>query len=90
MNLLERFSRYAPTQDLYNYMLAEVDKLRIDKEQRMMEVEIKSSIIIPKSKIYQIEAEIKEEYKLNYFRIYPKYPKELFTSDYLEDLILES
>ena len=90
MNLLERFPKYSPSDDLIRYMYAEVDKLKVDKEQRMMEAEITSSIIIPKVKLYQIEAEVKQAYKLNYFRINPKYSSALFSSDYLDELVLES
>ena len=90
MNLLERFPKYTPADDLQKYMFADVDKLRIDKEQRMMEVDIISSIIIPKMKLYQLETEIKAAYSLNFFRINPKYSQELFNSDYLDELVIES
>ena len=90
MNLLERFPKYSPSEDQIKFLKAEVDKLRIDKEQRMMEVDVVSSIIIPKIRLYQIESEIKEAYNLNYFRIYPKYSPDLFSSDYLDELVLES
>ena len=86
MNLLERFPKYTPSSEHMKYMNALVDKLRIDKEQRMMEVDITSSIIIPKMKLYQIETEIKKAYSLSYFRINTKYPSELFSSDYLDEL----
>ena len=90
MNLLERFPKYIPTDEFLKYMYASVEKLRIDKERRMMEVEVASSIIIPKSKLYQIESEIKKIYSLSSFRIFTKYNKELFNSDYLDELVLES
>ena len=90
MNLLERFTKYQPSNELLSYMQATVLALRIDKEQRMMEVDISSSIIIPKQKLYRIEDEIKQAYALNYFRINPKYPAELFSSDYLDELVIES
>ena len=90
MNLLERFPKYIPTDEYLKYMYATVEKLRIDKERRMMEVEITSSIIVPKAKLYSIEEEIKKAYNLAFFRIYPKYPSELFSSDYLDELVLES
>ena len=70
MNLLERFPKFEPSDELIQYMYAEVDKLKVDKEQRMMEAVVTSSIIVPKAKLYQIEAEIKAIYKLNYFRIF--------------------
>ena len=90
MNLLERFPKYSPSSELDQYMMAEVTGMRINKEERMMEVDISSSVIIPKKVLYRIESEIYEAYRLNYFRIHPKYPSELFTIDYVEDLIFES
>ena len=38
MNLLERCPKFEPSDEQRKYMQAEVSKLRIDKEQRMMEV----------------------------------------------------
>ena len=32
MNLLERFPKYTPSADILQYMYAEVDKLKVDKE----------------------------------------------------------
>ena len=90
MNLLERFPKYSPSSDLDQYMMAEVTGMRVNKEERMMEVEISSSVIIPKKILYRIESEIYEAYRLNHFRIHPKYSSELFTIDYVEDLIFES
>ena len=76
MNLLERFPKFTPSEDHLKFLKGEVLKLRIDKEQRMMEVDVASSIIIPKIKLYQIESEIKKIYNLSYFRINPKYHAE--------------
>ena len=41
-------------------------------------------------KLYQLETEIKAAYSLNFFRINPKYSQELFNSDYLDELVIES
>ena len=90
MNLLERFPKYSPSSELDQYMMAEVLTIRVDKEKRFMEVDISSSVIIPKRELYRIESEISEAYRLNYFRIFPKYPADLFTIDYVDDLIFES
>ncbi len=90
MNLLERFPKYSPSTELDQYMMAEVLTIRVDKEKRFMEVDISSSVIIPKRELYRIESEISEAYRLNYFRIFPKYPADLFTIDYVDDLIFES
>ena len=79
MKLNERFPKYSPASELDSYMLAEVLGMRVDKEQRMMEVDISSSLIIPKRELYRIESEICEAYRLNYFRIYPKYSSDLYS-----------
>ena len=90
MKLNERFPKYSPASELDGYMQAEVLGMRVDKEQRMMEVEISSSLIIPKKQLYRIESEICDAYRLNHFRIYPKYLPELYSSDYVDDLIFET
>ena len=90
MNLLERFPKYSPSSDLDQYMMAEVAGMRVNKEERMMEVDISSSVIIPKRDLYRIESEISEAYKLNHFRIYAKYSPDLYSIDYVDDLIFES
>ena len=90
MKFVEKFDKYLPDADLINYVQAEILGIRIDKELRMMEVDISSSVIIPKRALFRIEAEVKEAYKLNYFRIHPKYDIELYSIDYLDDLILET
>ena len=90
MNLQERFPKYEPSVELEKYMIATVESLKIDKEQRMMEIDVKSPIIIPKLKLYQIENGIKQAYTLNYFRINTIYDSSLFSSDYLDELVYES
>ena len=90
MKLNERFPKYLPDTELLSFMQADVLGMRVDKENRMMEVDISSSLIIPKKHLYRIEKEIGEAYKLNHFRIKPKYPKELYSIDYVDELILET
>ena len=90
MNLIERFDRYTPPEELIKYMGATVSAIRVDKEKRIMELDISSDIIIPKKILYRLEAEIKDAYKLNGFVMYPKYHSSLYTSDYIDDLILET
>ena len=90
MNLLERFPKYSPSDDLSKYMYARVLATRVDKEKRMMEVDISSNEIIPKVILYRIESEIKAAYALNFIRIYPKYTSELFNSGYIDDIIREA
>ena len=90
MKLFDKFNKYTPATELAKYSEAEILGMRVDKELRMLEVDISASIIIPKRDLYRIEAEIKEAYNLNYFRIHPKYNIELYSIDYLDDIILET
>ena len=90
MKLFERFPKYSASYELDSYMQAEVVGMRVDKENRMMEADISSSLIIPKKHLYRIESEICEAYRLNSLRINVKYSPELYTNDYIDDLIFES
>ncbi len=90
--LLEIFSRYLP--DGENRRLMEsshlVGNMRVDKEKRMMELDFSSSSLIPKQKLYKLEADIVKAYALNSLRLFPKYPKELFSESYFSEIIAEA
>ena len=45
---------------------------------------------MPKAILYKLENEIKAAYELNFMRIVPKYTKDMFTKDYIDEIILES
>ena len=91
MNLIERFPKYTPSDRFVSLMQdGEVVATRVDKETRMMEVDVKFTDIMRKDKLYDLENEIKEAYALNRLRICPKYPSTFFSIDYIDDIILES
>ena len=91
MNLRERFPKYKPS-DTFDSLMAdsEVIATRVDKDTRMMEVDVKFTDIIRKEKLYALEKEISEAYSLNRLRILPKYPESFFSIDCIEDIITES
>ena len=90
MNLRERFPKYVPSDKTERLMGFEVyGNIKIDKEKRMMEIDIKADKIIPKLELYNLEAEIAKAYELSHFRIHPKYESYLFSSSYIDELIHE-
>ena len=90
--LMEVFSRYLP--DGENRRLMEsahlVGNMRVDKNLRMMELDFSSSSLISKSKLYKLEADIAKAYSLRSVRLFPKYPKELFTEGYFSEIMNEA
>ena len=90
MTLLTRFPKYSPSDDLLKYMSCPVCATRVDREQRIIEVDILSEEIIPKVVLYRIEQEILTAYGLNRMRIFPKYSSNLFHSGYIDDVIKEA
>ena len=89
MNLITRFPKYNPSDDLLGYMNSQVISTKVDKEQRLIEIDISPVGIIPKDVLYRIESEIKAAYELNYMRIYPKYDSSLFSKEYFGDILKE-
>ena len=90
MNLQERFKKYTPSSELQSYMGLEVEKTKADVDKRMIEITISSNYIVSKNILYKLESEIKTVYELNFMKIVPTYPKELFSKDYIDDLIKEA
>ena len=90
MTLSTRFPKYASSEDLAEYMSCVVASTRVDKEQRIIEVDILAESLIPKVVLYRIEQEILVAYGLNRMRIYPKYSSSLFNSSYIDEIIKET
>jgi hypothetical protein len=63
---------------------------RIDKEKRFLEVTASFSSIVPKYKLYELESQVSEVYKLNNFKILPHYPSELFSASYIPEILREA
>ncbi len=89
--LKELFNKYLPTEE-HGKILASgvVCRSRVDKERRIIEVCADFERIIPKSALYDVEDAVKEAYQLQFCKILPKYPKELFDYDYVPEVLLEA
>ncbi len=90
--LLEVFSRYLPDgqtrQIMGNAHL--VGNMRVDKNLRMVEVDFSSTSLIPKSFLYKLEQNLEKTYQLRSVRLFPRYPRELFTESYFHDIMKEA
>ena len=90
-NLRQYLSKYlAPDEYIHILESGNVTRVRIDKEKRMLEVEVDFPKIISKDIIYSIEAEVTEAYQLSCFKILPHYPEELFSYDYIREIMRET
>ncbi len=91
--LLEIFNRYAPSADFANILLsanAESIRVRVDKPQRMIEVEASFPSVIAKPTLYRIEEDIRRAYELSTVRILPHYSADLFCVERIPDLLMET
>ena len=89
--LLKKLSRYTPTdKDMKFFEAVENFALRPDSERRILEMRVRLDKIMPKAYIYKIENEIKTAYELEFVWIYPEYPSELFTMEYLPEIFTEA
>ena len=90
-NLAQLFNKYLPTEEHLPILeQGEVTRSRVDKEKRMIEVWASFGRIIPRQRLFDIERSLCEVYQLQYCRIVPQYPAELFDSDYIPDVLLEA
>ena len=89
--LKELFNKYLPTEEHERLLdSGVVSRSRVDKERRIIEVYADFERIIPKSDLYGVEDAVKEAYQLQFCKIMPRYPQELFDYDYVPELLLEA
>ena len=88
---IELFNKYLPT-DEHAAILdgAEIVRSRVDKEKRMIEVTVSFFKLVSKRKLYEIEDAVCQAYKIQFCKILPQYPKELFDVDYIPEILLEA
>lgn len=91
-SLLNLFEKYAPNPDeraiLENAYIS--GPLRVDKEQRIIEVCASFSETVTKSKLYSLEKSISDAYNLKYVKIFPKYECSFYTNEYFDQIIIEA
>ena len=91
-NLMQVFSRYQPDVENKKFLESAVlfGNMRVDKNARILEVDFSYSSLIPKSRLYKLEADIEKTYSLRSVRLLPKYPQELFSEDYFSEIMYEA
>ena len=90
-NFLQIFNKYIP-EDRHAKILLSATNIRIqaDKENRIIQAFMDFPEIVEKDTIYTIENAIAKAYELNWVKLFPHYPTELFDSDYIPELLKET
>ena len=88
----EYFSRYKPVSQVQRelFALAEDVRIRAAQEAKMVEVNFSLPKLFRKSVLYETEAALTEFYAQNSVRLFPHYPAELFSTKYMEEVLLEA
>ena len=89
--LAELFNKYLPTPEQSTVLSGAVaTHVKVDKENRLLEVKASFKYIIPKDELYEIEASVAAAYELNHCKILPQYPSVLFSEDYIPEILREA
>lgn len=92
-SFLEVFTRYTPSGTDILTALSHVTKVasvRADKVKRILQAEVCFDEIINKSILYRIEDEMRAAYNISLVKILPKYPPELFSTQYFQQILAEA
>ena len=88
---LEIFHKYHPDTYTEKLLLTITDiKLMADKELKIIEATVHFPQLVDKAELYRIQEEIRKAYDLNRVKLLPKYPAELFSADYVPQLLVET
>ncbi|MBE6657069.1 MAG: PolC-type DNA polymerase III [Ruminococcaceae bacterium] len=88
--LLDIFNKYKPGPEAMALLLSARDyRLRIDREQKLVEVRASFDAPISKRDLYRVEEEIRLAHDIGGVRILPTYPAQYLTADYVPQLIME-
>lgn len=85
------FKRYIPVGKQKAFFdLAENITVRLDKEKRFAEVNCSLPELFLKRDIYELENQIAQVYELAFIHFLPHYPSELFSKEYIPEILLEA
>lgn len=89
--LLDVLKRYNPhgTHKMIMQM-SQNQGVRVDREKKIIEINAYFQKIVEKETLYRIENDIRDVYELNFVRIFPNYPPELFDDTYIPHLMTEA
>ena len=90
-HILEIFSKYQPGDNSRAVLMLSTDnRVKYDRERRIVEMELWFDTLVEKRDLYEIEAELCSAYSMNYVKILPKYPIELLGYDYIPQVLIET
>ena len=90
-SFLEKFNKFAPDANQYKILSNISDyTLRVSKENRIIEAVIFMDELVAKKDLYKIERDIEKAYELNHVKLLAKYPSELFSYDYIPQILIET
>lgn len=91
MYFKDKFTEYKPSRGLLSAVEgANVTGIRIDKEKRILDLDIEFAALQSKKQIiYPLENGLASAYSLKKVTINPKYDKSLFKADYLNDILYD-
>ena len=88
--LLQIFNKYRPGDDARALLLSAYDyKVRVDRENKLVEVLAHFPAPIKKRELYRVEEEIRLAHGINGVRLYPIYDASYLTREYVPELIIE-
>lgn len=89
--MYKRFGRFEPT-GVYKKIFDEalIDSMRLDRENKILELHISLPQLYPKRDIYSLEEALCRTYELSCVRILTKYPSDKFSPDYLSEILTEA
>ncbi|MBO4770780.1 MAG: PolC-type DNA polymerase III [Clostridia bacterium] len=90
MTFLEKFNKYHPDGEEKRVAELITDyKISVNRESRIIRCEIFLPSFVDKEVLYRMEEQIRDDYKVQNVRIYPKYPPEIFREEYIYSCIKE-
>ncbi len=88
--LLDIFNKYQPGEAARALLLSTNDhKVRVDRENKLVEVYAHFPAPVAKRELYRVEEEIRLAHGINGVRLYPSYDVSYFTQDYVPQLVME-
>lgn len=90
-HILEIFSKYEPSARAKAILASSGEnRLRYDREQRIVEMEVAFPELVLKEDLYEIETAICAAYQMSYVKLLPKYPAALLSYYYIPQVLIET
>jgi len=90
-SLTQILKKFTPSPSEFQILESARDiHLRADNERRILEINASFPAIIHKNELYNLENNIKAVYELNAVKILPHYSSELFSAEYMPQILTEA